>query len=272
MDSDVSKTNNVLEVKDFSFSYDGGNSWTLKNINLEIEDLPKVGEFIIFMGPSGCGKSTLLHAIAGTTKPSRKIVTKGSINIRGEAPENVVSPVVFQKSSFFPWLTVLENIKYPFRIHPIPRKEAHDRAMEMVNFLGLHGHEDKYPDQLSGGQQQRVALARSLVIKPHLLPMDEAFTGLDPNTKIDSWIFLDKLWKDIQSTIIFITHDSKEAVFLGDKVYVFSNEGTISDVIDIDLPAYDRTESIISTPRFMELENDVWRKVREVGSAQNKTK
>lgn len=213
----------------------------IKDINFSIADSPGYGEFIAIVGPSGCGKSTILNLIQGF--PDVYPPTRGEVRVRGEI---VTGPgrdrgMIFQKYSSFPHRTVLENVTFGLEVNqteiPLSRSARTDRAMEMIRRVGLGGHEHKYPHQLSGGQQQRVAIARSLVLKPRILLMDEPFSALDEPTRYEMQRLITELWHEVEATVFIITHSISEAVYLGDRVWVMArNPGRIAAVFDDLIP------------------------------------
>ncbi|GAA3951284.1 ABC transporter ATP-binding protein [Actinomadura viridis] len=177
------------------------------------------GEFLAIVGPSGCGKSTLLMALAGLTQP-----TSGQVRVAGEA---VLKPytdlgIVFQSAELLPWRTALQNVLLQSEIRRSPKDEAAARARELLDQVGLGGFETHYPEELSGGMQQRVALCRALLHDPEILVMDEPFGALDALTRDQIQIDLQRLWMERRKTVVFVTHSIDEAVFLADRVLVFS--------------------------------------------------
>ncbi|MGH3392703.1 MAG: ABC transporter ATP-binding protein [Actinomadura sp.] len=177
------------------------------------------GEFLAIVGPSGCGKSTLLLALAGLTQP-----TGGQVRV---ADRPVLEPytdlgIVFQNAELLPWRTALQNVMLQAEIRRSPKDAAEARARELLTQVGLGGFEDRYPDELSGGMQQRVALCRALLHDPEILVMDEPFGALDALTRDQIQIDLQQLWMDRRKTVVFVTHSIDEAVFLADRVLVFS--------------------------------------------------
>jgi len=231
----------VVELRNICQEYEdpktGKNIQVIKDLNLLIEDKPGQGQFVVVLGKSGCGKSTLLKYISGLQQP-----TSGQVLIHGKprTDEDRVS-MVFQKYSSFPWLTVLENVEYGPKLHGVSKKERREKAMQMIGVAGLTGHENKYPAELSGGQQQRVAIARSLMCNSSILLLDEPFGALDVSTRLKMQDFLADLWrKALQDmTIIFVTHDIPEAVYVGDEIWIMSaNPGQIVERIHIDIPIY----------------------------------
>lgn len=238
----------VIELRNVSQTYPGLDRWVIEGFNLLIEKKPKQGQFVVILGTSGCGKSTILRYICGLQKP-----TSGKVLIGGKEPvKSDPISMVFQQYSSFPWYTVLQNVMLPLDYHGVNKKEARDRAMEMIKKVGLEGHEGKFAQYptLSGGQLQRVAIARSLVSNPRILLMDEPFGALDIHTRSSMQVFLAKLWMTIEPTIILVTHDIREAVFLGDDIYVMdANPGQIVKSFHVDLP-FDRDRETKKDPRF----------------------
>ncbi|KAF1083210.1 MAG: Methionine ABC transporter ATP-binding protein [Candidatus Rifleibacterium amylolyticum] len=210
----------------------------LQNINFEIEDLPDVGEFIALVGPSGCGKSTVLNLIQGFQEVGGP--TAGEVLVRNKP---VTGPgrdrgMIFQKYSSFPHLTVLQNVMFGLQLnreslgysHAVMEKLARD----MLAKVGMAGHEEKYPYQLSGGQQQRVAIARTLVLKPRIILMDEPFSALDEPTRIEMQQLITNLWNEVEATVFIVTHSIAEAVYLSDRIFMFkANPGRLVSQIPI---------------------------------------
>ena len=231
----------VIELKNVTQEYyDAKKKKTnvvIQDLNLLIEDKPNQGQFVVILGKSGCGKSTVLRYIAGLQNP-----TSGQVLIHGKPrTRDTRISMVFQKYSSFPWLSVLDNIALGLEYASMPKKERHEKAMQMVEIVGLTGHEHKYPAELSGGQQQRVAIARSLICNSSILLMDEPFGALDIYTRLRMQDFLADIWrKALQDmTIIFVTHDIPEAVYLGDEIWIMSaNPGQIVEKVHIDIPIY----------------------------------
>jgi len=177
------------------------------------------GTFVSIIGPSGCGKTTLLRVIAGLEAPSSGKVL---IDARGISHETDRVGLVFQEYALFPWLTTIQNIQLGLEIMEVPKKERLAAAMDYIHRFGLSGFEDRYPRELSGGMQQRVAIARTLITDPKVALMDEPFGSLDSQTRNDMQAFLLRLWETQKVTIIFVTHNVDEAVFLSDDILVLS--------------------------------------------------
>ena len=198
-----------------------GSFTALRGVSFSIEDIPNRGEFISLIGPSGCGKSTILNLIAGFLTP-----TEGDVRVGGKVVQAPGSDrgMIFQKYSSFPHLTVLQNILFGLKLKKerIPSQERIERAQAMIERVGLKGHEQKYPHQLSGGQQQRVAIARTLVLRPRIILMDEPFSALDEPTRIEMQKLIVELWHETQPTVFAVTHSISEAVYLADRVWIMT--------------------------------------------------
>jgi len=226
---------NIIELKNIQQTYNGGQTVILKDLNFLIEDKPAQGEFAIILGPSGCGKSTVLRYIAGLQKP-----TSGEVLINGKPKtEDERISMVFQRYSSLPWMTVLDNVALALNYKGISKKERHEQAMEFIQLVGLDGHENKFAQYptLSGGQMQRVAIARSLISNPDIILMDEPFGALDINTRLQMQDLLADIWTKFNSTIVFVTHDIQEAVYLGDDIFIMKKAPSkFVKRINVDLP------------------------------------
>lgn len=252
---DNSKSPDIIELKNISISYDNGKSFIIKDLNFLVEEKPNQGQFVVILGVSGCGKSTVLRFISGLQKP-----TTGEILIKGKPRDKSMRiGMVFQQYSSMPWFTVLDNVALGLKYKGASKKERYEKAMEMIKLVGLEGQEHKnakYPT-LSGGQLQRVAIARSLVADPEILLMDEPFGALDLNTRLQMQDLLCEIWTKLQSTIIFVTHDLPEAVYLGDDIYIMrAGPGMIVEKISTGLPL-ERDRAIKRTPQFLDIVNNV---------------
>lgn len=246
---------NIIEMRGISQSYDGGKSYIIQDLSFLVQNKPEKGEFVSILGMSGSGKSTLLRYIAGLQKP-----TAGEILVRGKevGGDNRVS-MVFQQYSSLPWMSVLDNVALGLRFKGISKEEREERAMEMIRKVGLAGHEKKYAQYptLSGGQLQRIAIARSLLASPDIILMDEPFGALDIKTRLQMQDMLTDIWQDIHPTVIFVTHDISEAVYLGDDIYILKSAPShFAEHIKVDLP-YERNRDLKRTPRFTELVHEV---------------
>ncbi len=187
----------------------------LQNIDLEIEQ----GEFVCIVGPSGCGKSTLLHLLAGLDRPTTGDIRVDGAPIQGPGTDRIL---LFQELGLFPWLTVRQNVEFGLKMAGASRDERRDRARQFLRLVHLSHFEDHYIHQLSGGMKQRVALARSLALRPKILLMDEPFAALDAQTRDMLHDELERIWKETAPTIVFVTHNVREAVRLGDRVLLMS--------------------------------------------------
>ena len=205
------------------------------------------GEFVSIVGPSGCGKSTLLKILAGLLPAS-----DGDALLRGtpiDGPRRDIG-VVFQSPVLFPWRSVFGNVLLPADVQRLGREPMRQRAFELLDLVGLKGFEHRYPWQLSGGMQQRVALVRALIHDPALLLMDEPFGALDALTRETMNVELQRIWLERRKTVVFITHSTSEAVFLGDRVLVMTpRPGRIQDVLEIGLPR-PRSLEVMNTEAF----------------------
>lgn len=220
----------------------------LTDVNLEIYK----GEFISLLGPSGCGKTTLLRCVADLQKP-----THGDLHIQGMTPKEVRLQkkfgFVFQQPVLFDWRTVKKNVELPMEIMGYSKAERSDRADEMLEMVGLKEFANHYPKQLSGGMQQRANIARAFGLNPDILLMDEPFSALDEFTKEKLHEDLLKIWRATNKTVLFVTHNIQEGVFLSDRVCVLSpHPGRLSAVVDIDIER-PRSLEVKETPHFLEL-------------------
>jgi NitT/TauT family transport system ATP-binding protein len=244
----VTKTFNVGQPNEFT---------AIKDVTFVVEDLPNKGEFVCILGPSGCGKSTILRLIAGLGPQHPP--TEGAVLVQGES---VASPgpdrgMVFQDYTSFDHRTVLDNITFGLECQGVPRKQRYELGRHWIERVGLKVAKDqyKYPHELSGGMRQRVAIARTLILQPKIILMDEPFGALDPQTRMNMQDLLASLWREVQATVFFVTHAIDEAVFLGDRVYVLSNSpGTI--LREMEVPPPDRPARLIQRePKFQEVVN-----------------
>jgi NitT/TauT family transport system ATP-binding protein len=259
----------VLELKNVSKTFvnpDGKAFHAIRDVDLAIKDEPDVGEFRVFLGPSGCGKSTILNIVAGLFPP-----TTGQALLRGQ-PITGAGPdrgMVFQSYSSYPWLTVLDNVAFGLKLRGVARDERERVARAWIEKVGLDGTERKYPGQLSGGMRQRVAIARTLAVKPQIILMDEPFGALDVQTRLGMQNLINEIWEEIEGTILFVTHDIAEAVYLADKIHILSaGPGTIVDEVTIDLPMH-RTEELKTSRKFRELETLVLERIRQQAKGGN---
>ena len=215
----------------------------LQDINMHVE----TGEFVCAVGASGSGKSTLLRLIAGLDFPTAGEITVDYAIVTGPGADR---GMVFQKYTLYPWMSVQQNVEFGLKLLGITRKKRRENASYYLNIVGLSDFAKSYPKELSGGMKQRVAIARALATNPKILLMDEPFGALDVQTKENMQQFLLEVWRKTGCTILMITHDVQEAVFLSQRVYVLSaRPGTVKEEIAIDLPS-DRDYKIKRQPAF----------------------
>ncbi|MDR1287008.1 MAG: ABC transporter ATP-binding protein [Treponema sp.] len=247
------KLDEAVEIycKDIGMTYraEGGRDVkAIVGINLKI----KKGEFVSLLGPSGCGKTTLLRIIGDLLMP-----TEGSVYIDGGLPQNARLKkkygMVFQSAVLYEWRTVWKNVRLPLEILKVPRAEVPDRINRVLELVELTKFKNHYPHELSGGMQQRVSIARAFAIDPEILLMDEPFSALDEFTREKLHEDLLRIWRQTNKTVVFVTHNIAESVFLSDKVFVLSpHPGRLSAEIEIDLPR-PRLSQMRNSPRFNEL-------------------
>ncbi|MFD1039429.1 ABC transporter ATP-binding protein [Virgibacillus byunsanensis] len=222
---------------------EGEDLHAVKDISLTVQD----GEFLSVVGPSGCGKSTLLTLLCGLLD-----ATSGDVLVEGEplkGPRRDLG-IVFQQPLLLPWLRVLDNVLMPIDVQSRDRSQYKNRAMDLLDLVGLKGFENRYPGELSGGMQQRVSIVRALIHDPSILLMDEPFSALDAMTREEMSAELQRIWQETGKTILFITHSISEAVFLSDRVAVMTpRPGRISQVVEVDLPR-PRPLEIMNTDKF----------------------
>jgi NitT/TauT family transport system ATP-binding protein len=238
---------NVIEAKNLSATYRDNSQGlhVLDKIDLSVSQQ----EFICILGPSGSGKSTLLHILAGLLP-----LEEGQLRVNNENVSGAVTGVgfIFQNANLMPWRTVLENVLLPIEVQPIENISQVD-ALELLNLVGLDGFENSYPQQLSGGMAQRVAIARALIHNPSILLLDEPFGALDAITRTRMGFELLRIWRQQMKTVIMVTHDISEAIFLADRVIVLSNRPAhITLELPIDLPR-PRVEEMRYTQKFAKL-------------------
>jgi len=220
-------------------------------------------EFLAILGPSGCGKSTLLGLVAGLLP-----ATAGEILFEGErSAGQPLTATVFQEFALFPWRTAQANVELGLEELGLPAAERAARARRHIEQMGLHGFEDKYPHQLSGGMRQRVGIARALAVNPAVLLMDEPFSALDAQTRTLMMEELLALWERTRKTILYVTHNIQEAVFMADRVLVLSRRpGRVLDTVVVDLPR-PRTESMLGEPAFVRAADRIWKLIRTQAEA-----
>jgi NitT/TauT family transport system ATP-binding protein len=232
----------VLEVRDLcrTFASDQGPVGALENIAFEA----RRREFLCVIGPSGCGKSTLIRILAGLDEPSSGLMLLDGKSVRGPGSDR---GMVFQGYTLFPWRTVLQNVMFGPEMRGAGRLTAEHEALQWVEIVGLRRFANSYPHELSGGMKQRVAIARALANRPRILFMDEPFAALDAQTRAQMQNYLIQLWKQIDITIVFVTHDLEEAVYLADRILVLgANPGHIREIVKVALPRPRSREQMLS--------------------------
>jgi NitT/TauT family transport system ATP-binding protein len=252
----------MLEVKNLHKVYDGHGRRVTAVGDLTFT-VPE-GQFACVVGPSGCGKTTLLRVIAGLLP-----ATSGEVTVQG-TPVTAPPPglaVVFQEygRSLFPWLRVRDNVELPLKAQRMPRAERHRLAADALAAVGLSDVDNAYPWQLSGGMQQRVAIARGIAYQPRVLLMDEPFAAVDAQTRADLEDLIRSVWQRFGVTLLFVTHDIDEAVYLGERVIVLSAAPTtVAEDVTIDLPAARDQLTTRSDPRFAELRARIYARIQKV--------
>jgi len=249
-------TDTLLELRDVFVRFPGSTTNVLEDINLGIEQ----GEFVTVVGPSGSGKTTLLRAIHGLLPAASGIVTVAGNEVRRPTRDR---GFVFQADSLLPWRSVQDNIGYPLELQGVRRSEARRRAAPLLAMTGLADAAQKYPAQLSGGMRQRVNLARALASDPEILLMDEPFAALDAQTREVLQAELLSIWQQKRKTVIFVTHQLDEAVYLADKVVVLSaNPGRVRAIVPVAL-ARPRSLDVKHTAEFTEIVDSIWQLIRD---------
>jgi NitT/TauT family transport system ATP-binding protein len=250
-----------LKADSVRLNYYNGRTKRDLNVLDGIDFSVREGELVSIVGPSGCGKSTFLSAVDGLVSINGGKILIDDREILKPGPDR---GLVFQQDSLFPWRTVLRNIAYGLEIQKAyGKQEILERARRFVELVGLQGFEDSYPSELSGGMRQRVNIARALAVDPELLLLDEPFAALDAQTREFMQFELLRILDRAQKTGLFITHQIDEAIFLSDRVIVFSaRPAKVKEIVEIDLPK-ERTLELKHTPRFMEIFRHIWRLIEE---------
>jgi NitT/TauT family transport system ATP-binding protein len=259
------KTEEVLqpkmEVCDLSKTYEvGGQSEPLVVLDqISFPIWPR--EFVCLVGASGCGKSTLLSITAGLTAPTSGKIRVDGVDVTGRPGSD--RGMVFQGYTLYPWLTVIQNVSFGLQLRRLPKSEQRERASYFLDVVGLTKFANAYPKQLSGGMKQRVAIARALANEPEVLLMDEPFGALDAQTKDQMQQFLLGLWEKTHVTILMITHDVEEAIFLAQRVHVMSSRpGRIKQTIQTNLPEHHDLEIKLS-PEFIQIKREIMQALRD---------
>jgi NitT/TauT family transport system ATP-binding protein len=254
--SDTNPTLGAIEVENVSIGVgQRADFLAVRGVSLSIA----AGEFVSLLGPSGCGKTTLLNAIAGLARPSA-----GAILLDGKA---VIAPdsdrgVVFQQQSLLPWKRVIDNVAFGLKVRGVNRTERRQAAREFLELVGLGGFEHHYPSQLSGGMQQRVEIARVLINRPRVVLMDEPFGALDAQTRLMMQELLLSVWSKLRTTVVFVTHDVEEAIFLSDRICVMTNRpGTIREVLAVG-SVRPRAREDLASPELLRMKHHCLQLIR----------
>lgn len=247
-----------IQVRNFSLSYDSIEEPVQAVTDTQIHVRP--GEFVSIVGPSGCGKSTLLNAVAGFLKPTTGIVTVDGERVNGPSAER---GMVFQQYSLFPWKTVRENVEFGLKMRGMPRSQRERAARTLLSMAGLEAFEKHYPEKLSGGMKQRVGIVRALATGPKVLLLDEPFGALDAQTRVIMQQILTNMWQRLKISVLFVTHDIDEAIFLSDRVYCMTaRPGSIKAEIPIPLER-PRQQSMMMSSEFLALRRGLMSLIRE---------
>lgn len=247
-----------IEVENFALSYDTLDGPVEAVTSAAIHVNP--GEFVSIIGPSGCGKSTLLNAVAGFLKPTRGVVTVDDEPVTGPSAER---GMVFQQYSLFPWKTVRENVEFGLKMKHVDKSSRERAARTLLGITGLLAFENQYPDRLSGGMKQRVGIVRALATGPKVLLLDEPFGALDAQTRVIMQQILTNMWQRLKISVLFVTHDIDEAIFLSDRVYCMTaRPGSIKAEIAIPLER-PRQQSMMMSSEFLGLRRGLMSLIRE---------
>lgn len=254
----AAQSNDALRVQDVDFTYANGHQ-VFRGMNINA----RTGEFVAILGPSGCGKTTLLNLLSGFQLPQA-----GQVLINGAPtrPERAELGYVFQSPQLFPWLNVLENVRFGLRISgQLDAQAQNEKALHYLDLVGLANVAERLPRQLSGGMQQRVSLARALALEPSVLLMDEPFAALDAISRTSMNEETLRLWAELGQTVLFITHDIDEAVFLADRVIVLNiAPGGVHSELNIDLPRPRNNLQTRRMPTFLDYRNELMGRIAEV--------
>ena len=255
-----------LSIQDVSrvfISPKGQTTQALTPVNFEVRE----NDFVTILGPSGCGKSTLLRIVAGLDQPTTGQVLLDGAKVQGPGADR---GMVFQSYTLFPWLTIEQNIRFGLRERGMPEQAQKERADYFIAKVGLHGFEQHFPKQLSGGMQQRTAIARALANDPKILLLDEPFGALDNQTRVLMQELLLGIWESARKTVLFVTHDIDEAIFMANRVAVFSaRPGRIKTELAVDFP-HPRHYTIKTSPEFMALKAQLTEEIRAEAMASDR--
>jgi NitT/TauT family transport system ATP-binding protein len=245
----------IEELRKIYFDpHEGADVLAVDGVSFEVE----AGDFVSIVGPSGCGKTSMLNLIAGFIAPTGGRVAIDGRPIAGPGPDR---GVVFQSFALFPWKTVIENVGFGPRMRGLPKAECERIAMQYLDMVGLGHAAQRYPNELSGGMQQRVGVVRALANEPDVLLMDEPFASVDAQTRMTLQEELTRIWEERRPTVIFITHDVNEAVFLANRVLVLS-KGRLLEEVAVDLPRPRSWDALIEDDRFKAISGRVLQAVR----------
>jgi NitT/TauT family transport system ATP-binding protein len=247
--------NPIVSCRGLSKRFSNG-TVALRDVTLDVGE----DQFLSLLGPSGCGKSTLLYLIGGFIPVAQGVIETPKGHVTGPAIER---GIVFQNFALFPWKTVKQNVLYGMEKLGIDKRERETKAQHFIDMVHLTGFENSYPSQLSGGMQQRAAIARTLAVDPEILLMDEPFGALDAQTRRVMQEELRLIWQSTPKTVVFVTHDVHEAVFLADRVSIMSaRPGRIQHVIDMNFDR-EKGDDLMKRPEFLEMSEYIWGLVRE---------
>jgi NitT/TauT family transport system ATP-binding protein len=247
-----------IDVRDFALSYDSIDGPVVAVTKTDIHVQP--GEFVSIVGPSGCGKSTLLNAVAGFLKPTQGVVTVDDEPVKGPGADR---GMVFQQYSLFPWKTVRQNVEFGLKLKNMGKFHRERAARTLLGLAGLEAFENHYPDKLSGGMKQRVGIVRALATGPKVLLLDEPFGALDAQTRIIMQQILTNMWQRLKISVLFVTHDIDEAIFLSDRVYCMTaRPGSVKAEIVIPLER-PRQQSMMMSSEFLSIRRGLMSLIRE---------
>jgi len=247
-----------IDVRNVGVVYgtDGSSVVAVNDVNLDV----KPGEFVSLIGPSGCGKSTILNIVAGFAQPTSGAATVDGKKITKPSSER---GVVFQQYSLFPWLSVRKNVEFGLKMAGVDPHKRSVTARTLLDLAGLASFENHYPDQLSGGMKQRIGIVRALAASPQVLLMDEPFGALDTQTRVVMQEILTNIWQQFRLSVLFITHDIEESIFLSDRIYVMTaRPGRIKAEIKVPLPR-PRSAEMTDAPEFVRLVHELKGLIRE---------